>query len=479
MLTKEEYQESLSIKKAWKEKVKLDEYRLKFHLMPPTGWLNDPNGLCEFHGINHIYFQYSPFTPTWGMKLWGHYTSKDWIHYDEEEPFLFADSKGDKDGVYSGSAYVEKDRIHFFYTGNVKYTDKEYTYISDGREQNTIQVLSEDGFTHQEKKLVLSANDYPSDMSCHVRDPKIYKRDGVYYMLLGARTLNERGCVILYRSSDLTNWQYHMRIESSTPFGYMWECPDLFDIDGTTYLLCCPQGILQKGIDYANVYQCGYFEIDIDLELKKYHLSDFVELDRGFDMYAPQTFEDEDGRRILIGWMGIPDADYDNQITVERGWQHALTMPRQLCSQQGKLLQKPLFEFQQLRGSKQSLYIQNEATVKVSSTYECNLHFDSCQQIEIQLKQGVSLQYQNQMLTLSLDACGCGRKKRSVRLEALTSLQIFMDTSCLEIFINEGSEVFTSRYYTNEQACIQCIGQFKAGIDVYELGTFIINDVVE
>lgn len=88
--------------------------------MPPTGWMNDPNGLCQFHGINHIYFQYTPFLAGWGTKLWGHYTTQDWIHYEEEEPFLFPDTKWDRDGVYSGSAIVKEDGIHFFYTGKCK-----------------------------------------------------------------------------------------------------------------------------------------------------------------------------------------------------------------------------------------------------------------------------------------------------------------------------------------------------------------------
>ena len=28
-----------------------DPWRLKLHLMPPTGFLNDPNGLCYFRGL--------------------------------------------------------------------------------------------------------------------------------------------------------------------------------------------------------------------------------------------------------------------------------------------------------------------------------------------------------------------------------------------------------------------------------------------
>ena len=38
-----------------------DPWRMKFHLMPPTGWMNDPNGLCQFHGTYHVFFQYTPY----------------------------------------------------------------------------------------------------------------------------------------------------------------------------------------------------------------------------------------------------------------------------------------------------------------------------------------------------------------------------------------------------------------------------------
>ncbi|MEG0275294.1 MAG: glycoside hydrolase family 32 protein, partial [Longicatena sp.] len=167
MFTKEEYEKFIPTMKEMREEVKKDKYRLAYHIMPPTGWLNDPNGLCQFLGVNHIYYQYTPQTPTWGIKSWGHYTTKNWVEYHEEEPFLFADSIYDCDGVYSGSAFVEDDKIHYFYTGNVKYNDKEYDYITSGREQNTVLVTSTDGFTFDKKHLVLQNTDYPKDMSVH------------------------------------------------------------------------------------------------------------------------------------------------------------------------------------------------------------------------------------------------------------------------------------------------------------------------
>ena len=58
---------------AYRKQVAEDPDRLAFHLMPETGWMNDPNGLCQFKGEYHIYYQYTPFEPTGELKLWGHY----------------------------------------------------------------------------------------------------------------------------------------------------------------------------------------------------------------------------------------------------------------------------------------------------------------------------------------------------------------------------------------------------------------------
>jgi len=90
-------------------KVNSDPYRLHFHLMAPTGWLNDPNGLCVIKGVNHIYFQYTPFSATWGLKSWGHYSTENWIDYTEHPIFLRPSVAEDIDGVYSGSTLVENN----------------------------------------------------------------------------------------------------------------------------------------------------------------------------------------------------------------------------------------------------------------------------------------------------------------------------------------------------------------------------------
>ena len=104
---KADYEKWYKENEAYRERVAADPDRLKFHLMPKTGWLNDPNGLCQFDGTYHIYYQYTPFEPTGELKTWGHYTTKDFIHYKDYGPVVFPDEDIDAHGVYSGARSEE------------------------------------------------------------------------------------------------------------------------------------------------------------------------------------------------------------------------------------------------------------------------------------------------------------------------------------------------------------------------------------
>ena len=74
-----------------RERIKNAKWRQRFHIEPPDGWLNDPNGLCQLNGIYHAFFQYSPFNAEGGVKMWGHYTSKDMIDWEYQGVKLYPD----------------------------------------------------------------------------------------------------------------------------------------------------------------------------------------------------------------------------------------------------------------------------------------------------------------------------------------------------------------------------------------------------
>ena len=456
------------------EKVKNDQWRAKYHLMAPIGWINDPNGLCEFKGTYHTFYQYSPLDANGGMKFWGHYSSKDLVNWQEEEIAIFPDIDEDKDGVYSGSALIKDDTAYFFYTGNVKHKG-DHDYILTGREQNVILVTSKDCKNFSEKRVVLRNTDFPENMSLHVRDPKVWEEDGIYYMVLGARTKEDKGCILIYKSNDLYNWEFHsVPAGEEDNMGYMWECPDIFTIEGKTILLFSPQGIAAEGYKYNNVYQSGYAIGEFKNDKKELELSNFIELDRGFDFYAPQTFEDSKGRRLMIGWMGVPDAVEHKNPTINNFWQHQLTIPRELVLNNNKVYQVPVVELESLRKDssfKKAIPLNKGAILDIfkSYTFELSLNFKKCNEFKIELREDCKISFNEKVFKLELGKSGYGRDIRAVEIEFIESIRIFSDNSSLEIFLNNGEEVFTTRIYnTSIDSALKLSGNGIVEIEKWE-----------
>lgn len=461
-----------------KNNIKKDKWALKYHMMPNAGWINDPNGLCYFNGYYHVFYQYSPLDVKGGLKFWGHCKSKDCINWKDDGIALYPDKEFDRSGVYSGSAIVKDGEMYLFYTGNVK-EEGEHDYINTGRQQNVVVVKTKDGINFSEKHLVLTNDDFPKEFTLHVRDPKVFKDGEFYYMVLGARGKDDLGYIVLYKSHDLIEWELNsIPAGGMEKLGYMWECPDFIKVNNKDALLISPQGIKAEGYLYNNVYQSGYMIGEFTKDKKKFNCGDFIELDRGFDFYAPQTFYDDKGRCILIGWMGLPDIeDHYSNPTIKNGWQHTLTMPRELSIKNNKIIQKPIDEIKELRQQ----HAQYKDVITEEKTYKQLLNKNFELKIEIKKLQGdfnlnledlCNLEYDSKIkvFKICLEESGFGRKERAVSINKLSDIHIFGDSSCLEIFLNLGDEVFTTRVYpikTNKDMRINCNAEIV--LDVWKL----------
>lgn len=439
-----------------------DPWRPGFHLAPPTGWLNDPNGLSFFRGEYHVFYQYHPFDAECGLKFWGHYKSRDLLAWEQCPVMLCPDQPFDLHGVYSGSALCEDDGLYLYYTGNVKY-EGDYDYIQTGREANTVLAFSPDGVHLAWKRLLMRNTDYPAGLTLHVRDPKVWKQDGKYYMVQGARTEKDEGVVLVFESPDKFQWRHINTIRTPEPFGYMWECPDLFQLDGRWFLLVSPQGLEEKGPGLENVYACGYFPLYGDFR-SACEPGPFVPLDYGFDFYAPQTFSDGK-RRLLIGWMGMPDAEYGNP-TADRGWQNCLTVPREVLCRNGRLVMEPVRELERLRGTAREVRFSERLSVEVPETAEIGITCGDRLSLELS---GLVLEASDGLLTLTVREGGYGREVRHAPVKELRNLRILADTSAAEIFVNDGETVLTTRWYPeNSERILTLTGRGSA--EIRELG---------
>ena len=87
------------------ENVATDPHRPRYHFLPPANWLNDPNGLIQWNGEYHMFYQYNPNGPFHGTIHWGHAVSADLVHW-RHLPIALAPEPGtaDEDGCWSGCA---------------------------------------------------------------------------------------------------------------------------------------------------------------------------------------------------------------------------------------------------------------------------------------------------------------------------------------------------------------------------------------
>ncbi|GAB6100575.1 sucrose-6-phosphate hydrolase [Halanaerocella petrolearia] len=451
-----------------KEKVENDYYRLQYHVMPPAGWLNDPNGFIQFDGAYHLFYQFHPCGPESGLKYWGHYTSQNLIDWEEQSIALTPNKWYETHGCYSGSAVDNDGILTLMYTGNVK---------NDGvRSAYQCLVTSEDGVDFKKSEDNPVINSQPEGYTAHFRDPKVWKKDDVWYMVIGAQTVKEEGRVLLYKSSDLKDWDLVGEVAGSNlngldDFGYMWECPDLFELGDKEVLITLPQGLEPEGDLYNNIYQAGYLVGKLDYETGEFDHGEFTELDRGFDFYAAQTTLDQQGRRIMVAWMGLPEED-EKYAERENGWIHAMTLPRVLeLGEDDKLIQKPVPELKELRQERveyQEVEINDEelALEGISGdVVELIAEFDIEDAHEFGLKvrsaedgsEETVIKYNtnNQKLSLNRNKSGQGGKGiRRCLLEndGAVKLHLFLDTSSLELFVNGGEEVFSSRIYPDKDS---------------------------
>lgn len=137
----------------------------------------------------------------------------------------------------------------------------------------------------------------------------------------------------------------------------------------------------------------------------------------GFDFYAPQTFEDAKGRRILIGWMGLPDVEgeYTNPTAEKEGWQHCLTVPREIRLYNGRLYQYPVEELKVLRG-RDFRIDETQENIEVFRPFELEMKLDT-RMCRISFGTDLILEADGPKVWLRLSReAGAGRRQRNAIL---------------------------------------------------------------
>ena len=256
----------------------------------------------------------------------------------------------------------------------------------------------------------------------------------------------------------------------------MWECPDFFRLNGQNILLMSPQGIKATQEQFLNQHNTGYFIGSYLPDEKRFEHGAFTELDNGHDLYATQTMVTPDGRRVMVAWMNA----WDSPMTeTTDGWCGAVTLPRELTIKNNHLYQKPIAEAKSLRKAE----VINQAFAEpiycsLDRHSEIKLDFDKLPvgtifSLADENKAGFSIAADEDGHHLILKRNSDPENKRYAVLDAADqklSLQIFIDSSSAEIFVNDGEVVFTERIYWQTKPTLSLNG--AAGhLQVFELSS--------
>lgn len=473
-----------------KQKLIPQKEKLTFHVMPPVGWMNDPNGFSNYQGEYHLFYQYHPYSKHWGPMHWAHCKTKDFIRWEQLPCALAPDMEYDGQGCFSGSA-VEYEGKHI-----LMYTGVKERQLSDGsREVRQTQCIAiGDGVSYVKvrENPVIKANMLPKGSSeVDFRDPKIWKEENSLFAVVGSKNEDGSGQIALFSSENAQDWKFESIIDRChNQWGKMWECPDFFPLDGRQVLIVSPQFMQAKGLEIHNGNNSIYFVGDYDREKKKLIRDQAYQIDYGMDFYAPQTVEAADGRRIMIGWL----QSWDNYLTPdEMKWSGMMTVPRELSVKGDRLIQVPVRELDNYR--KNGVFCQEVRLNASEGEIQLTDVKGRCFDMTIEIEEGsydsfsvllacddmfrTSLTYDRKKGIFTTDRTYCGMVRDLVSNRSMyvgsdkkIKIRVLMDKYTIEVFINDGEKTMTSLIYTPlklDQIRFCCEGEVHFSVEKYDI----------
>lgn len=449
-----------------------EKWRPQYHFTAPVSWMNDPNGLIYYKGWYHLFYQYNPKNCNWASMHWGHAVSKDMIRWKDMPIALKPDQPYDnhpEGGCFSGSA-IEKDGIMYvIYTATTKKDGQTIqtqciAYSSDG-----VNFEKYSGNPVVERPFPDKVDDF--------RDPKVLEYKGKWYMVVGGSIGGAEkggdGRVFLYESENIFDWIYKGEIlVSNGKMGTMFECPDLFEINGKWILTCSP-------MNHPSLNKAQYCVGQMDFEHGEYKIEKIGTLDAGFDYYAPQTFLDKNGNRIMVawqnGWLWMPWCEGWGPTSVEN-WRGTFSIPRVVSmNAEDEICLYPIQELQTLTQSTKCLKDVRVTRDKYCITPDNPRSFQLVMCLDVKkihscyLEIGV-LGKEEQVTVISLDLLENilsldknngdlymqGRMNRIIQREKdEIELMILVDRSSVEVYLQQGRYCITSNVYP-EKDQIEC-----------------------
>lgn len=292
------------------------------HLTPPSGWMNDPNGLWydAKEELWHCYYQYNPNSTVWGIPIyWGHAVSASGIKWDFKG--IAVRPRTDQAGVFSGSVVIDSKNSSGFFNEAIDPRQRVvalWTQSTDGNQCQMVSYSLDGGYTFQE----YAENPVLDIDAANFRDPKvIWHEETQRWVMVVAKS--QKFEILIYSSTDLKAWKYESSFACQGCKGYQYECPalaklPLVDVQGHAASDTASSWVMFVSIS-PGAPQGGsatqYFIGDFDGKTFRTSSPQARFMDWGKDFYAFQpSFNSPDGKEVLgLAWAS--------------NWQYALQVP--------------------------------------------------------------------------------------------------------------------------------------------------------
>ncbi len=442
-----------------------ETFRPQFHFSPSSNWCNDPNGLVYNNGLYHLFYQHNPFGNQWGHMTWAHASSKDLLHW-KHLPIAIPEENGIM--IFSGTCVVDKKNT----SGFGKDGKIPMVAVYTGHIENVSQTQNIAYSLNEGKTWTKYANNPILDLhKKDFRDPKIFWQQNKNYWVMAVMMPVEH-IVQFYSSANLKDWTHLSDFGPIGDTSGVWECPDLTQVpvEGNPNK---KKWLLQMSQNESMQYFVGTFDgVSFTNENTT---KEILRPDYGSDYYAAITYNQLPASHLptAIGWAN--NWNYANDIPTNP-WKSAMAIPRTLSIKkvngQWILLQKPIAGLDALRKNNKLLPNENIENNKILLQPKSN-QFEFDLSITPSLKNTISgvrikvgkdayfeIGYNNSKQLLYIDRSKTGDNSFNDKFKKMSyyekkislndnkvDLQIFVDHSIVEVFVNGGEAVFTSQIF--------------------------------
>ena len=420
------------------------DFRQKYHMMPPVGWMNDPNGLIKFNGRYHLFYQFNPYAAHPGVMLWGHFISDDLIGYSDKGAAIVPDKE--HVSIFSGGATEYGEKLAAVYT--------EHYECGGDRREEVYMALSSDGMNFSKGVRILDNDDLPEDISrSDFRDPFPVKTDDGYYVFVGGKLVKEnKGIIVVLGGSGLEKLEYKFTIGPFYELGDMGECPCYRKIDGKDVIIASGCNVPRRGNNFANVNSSVFIVGKIDFEGKSFAAESIREIDKGDAFYAPQLINGDD-RPVMVAWHEMWGKPYPTS-DMNHGWAGCFTIPRELRVKDGEVFQSPISELEK--------YLVPCAGGEVPECADIRFEFRGDGRVEISGQDGsVAVGCRDGRVYLDTRRAnnmnGCVRTVNRSREK--NGVRVLLDVSGVEVFAGGGAETISSRIYIRGNRSLTSSGE--------------------